>query len=349
MSKKRESNIELLRIFSMLGVIVLHYNNNGGGLQYVTKYSANYFVLIIMESLTICAVDLFMLISGYFSCKNKKTLIEKPIKLLTQVIIFSFGHYLIASFINGTLSIKGTIASIVPANYFVILYIVVYLLSPYLNLIYDTVSDNFIILIVSVFSVYPTLVDWFSKFTGKNWFGLSSIGLNGSQEGYQIVNFIMMYYVGMYINKNIDKLKNISIVKLIMLVIATTLIISLMANGFEILGIGMNTAWSYCNPFIVVEAVLIFLIFNKINIGSKRYINKISAASFTVYLTHCYLIQYIGVEWAIQQNTIIMLLHLYISVIAIYLVCFIVYLIYSYLAKFVTDRLKHKETVITKL
>ena len=349
MSKKRESNIELLRIFSMLGVIVLHYNNNGGGLQYVTKYSANYFVLIIMESLTICAVDLFMLISGYFSCKNKKTLIQKPIKLLTQVIIFSFGHYLIASFISGTLSIKGTIASIVPANYFVILYIVVYLLSPYLNLIYDNVNDNFVILIVSVFSVYPTLVDWFCKFTGNNWVGLSSIGIYGSQQGYQIVNFIMMYYVGMYINKNIDKLKKISTLKLIMVVIAIPIIISLLANGFEILGYGMNTAWSYCNVFIVVEAATIFLIFIKINIGSKRYINYLSAASFTVFLTHSYLIQHIGVKWAIQCNTIIMLLHLFISIIAIYLMCFIVYIIYGYLAKFVIGILTNTEIVITKL
>lgn len=42
---ERESNIELLRILSMLGVIVLHYNNKSiGGVQFVTMGGVNYFV-----------------------------------------------------------------------------------------------------------------------------------------------------------------------------------------------------------------------------------------------------------------------------------------------------------------
>lgn len=38
--RDRESSIELLRIFAMIGVILLHYNNPsiGGGLSFVKKW-----------------------------------------------------------------------------------------------------------------------------------------------------------------------------------------------------------------------------------------------------------------------------------------------------------------------
>ena len=64
--KERQSNIELLRIFLMLGVIILHYN--GVGALY-SAHGINYLIVIGLESLCICAVDLFMLISGYFSAR----------------------------------------------------------------------------------------------------------------------------------------------------------------------------------------------------------------------------------------------------------------------------------------
>ena len=61
----------------MLGVIALHYNNKniGRGLMLVAPESVNYYVLMLLESIMICAVNLFILISGYFSCKNRKTIL----------------------------------------------------------------------------------------------------------------------------------------------------------------------------------------------------------------------------------------------------------------------------------
>lgn len=44
----RDSNIELLRILSIWGVIILHYNNQtiGGGLQYVQEGTLNEALLL---------------------------------------------------------------------------------------------------------------------------------------------------------------------------------------------------------------------------------------------------------------------------------------------------------------
>ena len=140
----------------MMGVIILHYNNEtiGGGLLYVTNNSLNYYILMVLESLCICAVDLFMLISGYFSYMGKKTTLYKPIALIAQVIIFSFCWNLLTGLIKETLTIKSILSSLVPANYFVILYITVYLLSPYLNLLYERITKKFIVLLFILFSLY---------------------------------------------------------------------------------------------------------------------------------------------------------------------------------------------------
>lgn len=65
--KMRESNIEILRIAVILGVIILHYNGeNGGGLEYIYPNSLNEIILVALESIFICAVDLFILITGCF-------------------------------------------------------------------------------------------------------------------------------------------------------------------------------------------------------------------------------------------------------------------------------------------
>lgn len=93
---KRQSNIELLRMFAIMGVIVLHYNNPAmwGGISYVVKGGLNYYILYLLESTFVCGVDLFMLISGYFMCESKIRSLWKPIRLIVQVIVFRETIYL---------------------------------------------------------------------------------------------------------------------------------------------------------------------------------------------------------------------------------------------------------------
>ena len=68
--KIRQSNIELLRIISMLGIIVLHYNNSDMGGGFLHAVGLNRFILMFLESIFICGVNLYILISGYFFCEQ---------------------------------------------------------------------------------------------------------------------------------------------------------------------------------------------------------------------------------------------------------------------------------------
>lgn len=113
--KERQSNIELLRILVIIGVVILHYNNPGigGGLKYAEEGSINFYILYFLESMFVCAVDLFMLISGYFMCNSKRVNLWKPIELLVQVAAFKEMSYFLRVEMHSTpFSIKSMITSL---------------------------------------------------------------------------------------------------------------------------------------------------------------------------------------------------------------------------------------------
>lgn len=334
---QRKSNIELLRILSMFGVIMLHYNNEqlGGGLRFVEDSSVNYYILILLESIYICAVDLFMLISGFFSCHSVQTSVQKPVRLLLQTILFSFGYTLLIGIIKGDLLIANLIDSLVPANFFVILYITVYLLSPYLNLLYGKMDDRFIFIIFTLFSIEPTVVDILAQVTKREWLGLSTIGMYGSQWGYQICNFILMYFIGMYIEKNIENINKINTRSIFYGIVGTVVAISICACISRKIGFNRTIVWNYCNPLVIVEAIFAFVLFRRIEIGTVKWINKLASASFGVYLLHGYFLPHIKISWAVSQNLFVMLMHIILSSIGIYLICFLVNGIFDCLYRYI--------------
>ena len=79
----RQSNIELLRIIMILAIIGLHYFNGemGGLLVNAKTNTLNYYISHIIESLFIVAVNVFVLITGYFSVSKKSINFRKLIQL----------------------------------------------------------------------------------------------------------------------------------------------------------------------------------------------------------------------------------------------------------------------------
>lgn len=72
--KRRWTGIDLLKVFLMLGVVLLHYNNNGIGkaFLYAKPFENRYLFLMLAESICINVVNVFMLITGFFQCKSEK-------------------------------------------------------------------------------------------------------------------------------------------------------------------------------------------------------------------------------------------------------------------------------------
>ncbi len=329
-SAERNSSIELLRILAIMGVIVLHYNNQamGGGLMYVEQKSLNHFALLALEAMFICAVNVFVLITGYFMVTSQKRNIVKPFGLLLQVVVFRILTLMANYVMNNQLSVKGLIGCLLPVNYFVILYCTLYFVSPYLNIILKKLSSAqlkcMMICLILLFSVWPTLVDVLQFTTKNEYMGLSTIGMYGSQYGYTIIHFVLMYLIGGSIRICETDGKKIRgrIYKLIVIWLCVVAFIVLWSLY------DANSSWEYCNPLVIIESVVVFLLFKNLNFKS-RIVNSLSKATFTVFLVHTNFFRWLYIDKYVNMSLITMLLHIMISCISIFVICYFIWLIYD--------------------
>ena len=89
-SRNRQTNIELLRIIAMFFVLVLHSLFIAIGTpsqEQCIKTPGNAVFRLFLQSLAIVAVDIFVLISGWFGIKPT---LKKMLSLLFQVFFLNF-------------------------------------------------------------------------------------------------------------------------------------------------------------------------------------------------------------------------------------------------------------------
>jgi len=135
-AKARQSNFELLRIFSMLLVLVFHADFWSLGWPKQSDFHTapeNTFVKIMFESLAVVCVNVFILISGWFGIRPS---MKGLCNYLFQCLYFLVGIYFIALLTGHTeLSITGILGCIAltEKNWFILAYLCLYILSPILN------------------------------------------------------------------------------------------------------------------------------------------------------------------------------------------------------------------------
>ena len=185
-----------------------------------------------------------------------------------------------------------------------------------------------ILVLMLLFSVYPTIVDVLSELRGSIWLGLSTVGMYGSQWGYSIVNFSLMYILGAYI-RVFDR-NNISNKRMSLLLILNTVLITAWAVINDKVGFIMEkSAWEYCNPLVICNAYLLFKIFSNVKIKNSSIINSISSASFMVFLIHEFILGFFNVKKFVNINPFVTMMHVCVCVIVTYLICWGINIIYE--------------------
>ncbi len=334
--KERQSNIELYRIVLTIGVIILHYNNEhgGAGFKNVTPNSFNYIVLMLLEAFFICAVNGFVIISGYFLSGTDRRKIGKAFDLIIQVMLFSFLFYFARVVAKKTsFSIVGLLVALIPANWFVVIYVALYLLSPLVNQCLKEIYKRtrfWLLMILILFCVYPTIIDLCGQLFDIELLGTSTISINGSLSGYSIIQFIVCYIIGAVIREK-EIAQRVDVKKLFVVFIGIGIVIFLWSLWDN------STAWEYCNPFVLLEAIVLFLLFIKIKIRSNSIINALSSASFMVYIIHAFLIPHMKTERFV--NSPLMFVHLISVVVLIYLCGCVVHWGYTRIFKRFLQRL----------
>lgn len=174
--KLRNSNIEFIRILAMFFITAHHfavwgYFNSGDGVQ---GLNTNIIWLQILETLGKIGVDLFILITGYYSL-NAKPKIQKVFQLTNKVRTYTLGLFVILLFYGQIqFGVRLLISALAPtlryAYWFITIYVVLYVCSGYLVMLIKSLNksqvEKLILLSVLIFMIIPTfLLSWESPFT----------------------------------------------------------------------------------------------------------------------------------------------------------------------------------------
>lgn len=239
----------------------------------------NYLESLFFKSFTIVAVNVFVLISGYFSISFK---LSRLLKLVQETWFYSIFLFILATYMEWHhFILQKDILYLCPIfskiYWFITIYVILYILSPCLNKLALSISKNHFksILLTGFFIIYI-------------WHTLSFI-LNSNRPiddaGFGIPNFIYLYLLGRYI-----KLYNISFHSkkfflLLYFIISISLCLFQLSYSI-ILGFSFTALFSYNTIFVFLGSVTLFLFFTKLNIGYNSFINKWAKYCLAIYIIH---------------------------------------------------------------
>ena len=293
----RQSNFELMRIVSMFMIVLYHFIHHG---NLVEKSNGSVkVILVFIQALLFVHVNSFVLLCGYFQCKNKFKM-SKFFKLYNQVWFYRAIITTILVFLGIVTFTKidfiKKISYIYYGEYwFITMYFILYLCSPMLNIVINNINKKqhlkIIILLLLIFSLLPT-------FTIQAFYN--------NAQGFSITNFVLLYFIGAYLRlypidkstifsnftKNFRKYFFLGVYVFLGFVMCME---NLLGNLFicyggiigEVGKIMYTSAGAYDNPIIIVQSVCYFLFFYYMSFRS-RIINKISLLVFGIYLIHDY-------------------------------------------------------------
>ncbi|MCL2052208.1 MAG: acyltransferase family protein [Lachnospiraceae bacterium] len=195
--EKRLTNFELLRILAMLMVVTLHYfYYSGMRLTLTDSVGQQHIFALAIESFSIVAVNVFVMISGYFMVKSRFKF-RRFFRLVFQILFYTLLIPLVLSIfglpvIAETEGVYGIIQYLLPIStmhyWFITAYLLLYLISPFLNAAFEKIEkvalQKIIVILLVLFCGFKSFIPF---------------SLNLDSYGYDFGWFILLYLTGAYI------------------------------------------------------------------------------------------------------------------------------------------------------
>lgn len=274
---QRRSNLELLRIISMILIVAHHYSVHGGFLLPNMNFNKGFIQLLSLGGKL--GVDCFVLITGYFMIESRFRL-EKAVKLWAQIWFYSvvfmgiFYGFQIAEF-DKDMMIKSIFPITYSIYWFATTYLVLYALTLFLNPAVKAMSKKWhlglIWTLATFWCILPTITN------GD--FGYSSLGL-----------FVLLYLIGAYFRLYPSKSTNQCAKSLMFgiamygIMIAFVFFIDYLSIEFpdmagnELYLAGENKITT------VLCAIGLFLGFKNLKMRYHPWLNRFASSMFGVYL-----------------------------------------------------------------
>ena len=280
---QRESNIELLRLVVMAMIVLHHFIFHGLGLYKNLKFgeaaimdATDTRLALVADSFLICGVNVFVLISGWFSIKLKAKGFIKLFAICSFFAVLGFTIYIVRHGTDGLgiidialRFVKRAVCVISSKTWwFIQLYFILMLLSVSINRYVEVASRKSLLLTILIFVFLNVYLGWIH-------------GIEFVKDGYNLFNFIMLYLIGRYLKlywKN-----DYYAYKDLLVFIGATVATAATALLLDRIGGNVYMALSYNSPFIIIGAISLLLLFTKMHFTSK-VVNYLAASSLAIYL-----------------------------------------------------------------
>lgn len=292
-AKKREANLEALRIAAMFMVVVLHYLSGSGALPESGRGLDGIAVFAVaLESLCIVAVNVYVLMSGYF-LSSAAFRWGRLFRLLAQVLFYTLLlppalaalGLIPASELTDVYHLQKSLFPVQSGHYwFVTAYVILFLLSPLLSAALEKLDRK-----AAAGAILGLLV--FFCF-GKS---LSILQFPTDRYGYDFGWFVCLYLIGGYWRRYgipfLDKRRNGILIYLGSAagIAGMELLLTRLCSLFPQLTYYASVPFHYNFVLCLTGAMGLFSAFLHTDVREGRgadLIRAVSPAAFGVYLIH---------------------------------------------------------------
>lgn len=321
----RNYGIDLLKIIAMHMVLVLHILGIGGG-KNKEILSLEYELHGYLEVMCYCAVNVFAITTGYLMVDRKCEYYKVFLRWL-QVFFYSVSITLICVFVAGIdITQEELLISLFPTTFcewkYFTSYFGTFLFMPYMNAAVNGMDQktakNYFLVIFLFCSVWTT-------FTLEDPMNM----LNG----YSFIWILLLYIVGGLMKKcglfsNTESKKAIV---LYLLCVTFSWLIRFITESAKIESLFQfsNMFINYTSPTILLNAVMLMVVFSKIEIKNQRIqniIKMLSTVSFGVFLIHSQIVIRNHVfanafGWIAELNIVVSIITIIITALVLYMIC----------------------------
>lgn len=219
-TENRNPSLDIVRIFAFCSVASIHFFLNTDFYNIPIEKPIQ-FLMIIPRTFSLVCVPLFIILTGYLM--NKKELSKSYYKGIIKTISI----YLLASilcyfhnvyFTGNTASLKSLIFSILDFkaakySWYIEMYIGLFLLIPFLNLIYNNITSKkqkqVLLFTLILLTVLPSIINTYN-FTDITWWQNPSVSLSYNKilpDYWKNIYPITYYFIGAYLKEYPAKVK----------------------------------------------------------------------------------------------------------------------------------------------
>lgn len=277
----RQSNFELLRLVAIFLIIFGHclIRTGNAGIHEPYVRNVNGTIGSVLYAACVIGVNLFILISGYFGIRR---VVKSVVRILIDTIVYASLAFFIGAM--GGVPAVGDVHNIREffgvINYencwFVACYLQLVVLSP---LIERSVKD----IDYRTFCKFMLLLCIFNFY-----FSWRRGAIN--DHGYNITNFVFLYYIGRFLKHSENKNWLVWVQKYGLLIwVACSLLLAAYFN-YRFVNYKWNSTlwcnfWGYNLPLVIMGSLGFFSFFSRLRIRS-RAINKMAMTVFGIYILH---------------------------------------------------------------